>query len=125
MMRRPPRSTLFPYTTLSRSGRAAIPPLSEFLSDRSNPEAAVTTALLGIKEIAARHPECRAECIGILVRTLEPQAETDPSIGGFAVSALIDLQAVEAVDALRGAFHPGGGGIFVAWGPGNGRGAGG
>jgi hypothetical protein len=86
-------------------GQAAIRPISEFLSDRSNPEAAVSTALLGIKEIAARHPECRAECVGILVRMLESQAEMQPSIGGFAVSALIELQAVEAIDAIRDAFR--------------------
>jgi SEC-C motif/PBS lyase HEAT-like repeat len=86
-------------------GQAAIAPLSEVLSDRSTPEAAVSTALLGIKEIAARHPECRAECVGILVRTLEPQAETDPTIRGLAVSALIDLGAVEAIDAIRDAFR--------------------
>jgi hypothetical protein len=86
-------------------GQAAIRPISEFLSDRSNPEAAVSTALIGIKEIAARHPECRAECVGILVRMLEAQAEMQPSIGGFAVSALIELQAVEAIDAIRDAFR--------------------
>jgi hypothetical protein len=86
-------------------GQAAVRPISEFLSDRSNPEAAVSTALIGIKEIAARHPECRSECVGILVRTLEPQAEMDPLIGGLAVSALIDLRAVEAIDAVRDAFR--------------------
>jgi hypothetical protein len=80
-------------------------PISEFLSDRSSPESAVSTALLGIKEIAARHPECRAECVGILVRMLEPQAKTDPVIGGFAVLALIDLEAVEAIDVIRDAFR--------------------
>jgi hypothetical protein len=86
-------------------GQAAIRPVSEFLSDRSNPEAAVSTALIGIKEVAARHPECRAECVGILVRMLESQAEMQPSIGGFAVSAVIELQAVEAIDAIRDAFR--------------------
>ena len=86
-------------------GQAAIPPISEFLSDRSNPELAVSTALFGIKEIAARHPECRTECVGILVRMLESQAEMDPSIGGFVVSALIDLRAVEAIDVIRDAFR--------------------
>src|SRR5690242_2411085 len=86
-------------------GQAAIAPLAAFLSDRSSPELAVSTALLGIKEIAARHPECRAECVGVLVRMLEPGAETDPTIAGFAVSALIDLGAVEAIDAIRDAFR--------------------
>ena len=95
-------------------GQAAIPPISEFLSDRSNPELAVSTALFGIKEIAARHPECRTECVGILVRMLESQAEMDPLIGGIAVSALIDLQAVEAIDVIRDAFHRGAVDISIA-----------
>src|SRR4051794_11719850 len=92
-------------TVFGMIGQAAIAPISEFLSDRSSPESAVSTALLGIKEIAARHPECRAECLGILVRMLEPQAKTDPVIGGFAMSALIDLGAVEAIDVIRDAFR--------------------
>lgn len=86
-------------------GQAAIPPLSAFLSDRSNPEPVVSTALTGVKEIAAQHPECRAECVGILVRMLEPQAEAVPTVSGFAVWALIDLEAVEAIDAIRDAFR--------------------
>jgi hypothetical protein len=86
-------------------GQAAISPLAEFLSVRSNPEWAASTALLGIKDIAARHPECRAECVGILAQMLERQATTDPTIAGLAVSALIDLGAVEAIDAIRDAFR--------------------
>src|SRR3954469_3591956 len=58
-------------------GQAAISPLSAFLVDRSNPDLVVSTALSGIKEIAARHPECRAECVSILMRLLEPQAEME------------------------------------------------
>jgi hypothetical protein len=86
-------------------GQAAISPLSAFLSDRSNPEPVVSTAIAGIKEIATRHPECRAECVGPLARLLEPGAETDPTISGLAVWALIDLGAVEAIDAIRDAFR--------------------
>lgn len=86
-------------------GQTALPPISEFLSARSNPGSAVATAIFGIKEVAARYPECRAECLGILVRMLEPQAEVDPSIGGCVVSALIDLGTVEAIDVIRDAFR--------------------
>ena len=86
-------------------GPAAIAPLAAFLSDRSNPELAVSTALLGVRDIAARHPECRAECVGVLVRMLEPGAEADPTLAGSAVSALIDLGAGEAIEAIRDAFR--------------------
>jgi hypothetical protein len=86
-------------------GPAAIPHVAGFLSDRSNPRFQVSTAIEGLKEIAERHPECRAECVGILARTLERHADTDRSINGFAVSALIDLAAVEVIDTMREAFR--------------------
>jgi hypothetical protein len=85
-------------------GPAAIPHIAGFLSDRSNPRSSVSTAIEGLKEIAERHPECRAECVGILARTLE-QRDADRVINGFAVSALIDLAAVEVIDTMREAFR--------------------
>jgi Protein of unknown function (DUF1186) len=86
-------------------GRAAIPHIERFLSDRSNPTFPVATAIEGLKEIAERHPDCRTECVNILARTLEQNADGDRSINGFAVSALIDLAAVEVIDAMREAFQ--------------------
>ena len=86
-------------------GPAAIPHIARFLSDRSNPTWAVATAIEGLKEIAERHPDCRTECVGILARTLEPHADANGSINGFVVSALIDLAAVEVIDAMREAFR--------------------
>jgi hypothetical protein len=76
--------------------------LSGFLSDRSNPTLPVCTAIEGLKEIAERHPECRAECVGILARTLEWHAETDQVVNGFAISALIDLAATTERRGLAG-----------------------
>jgi hypothetical protein len=86
-------------------GRAAIPHIERFLSDRSNPTFPVATAIEGLKEIAERHPDCRTECVNILARTLEQHADADRSINGFVVSALIDLAAVEVIDAMREAFQ--------------------
>jgi hypothetical protein len=86
-------------------GRPAIPRIERFLSDRSNPTFPVVTAIEGLKEIAERHPNCRTECVNILARTLEQHADADGSINGFAVSALIDLAAVEVIDAMREAFR--------------------
>jgi hypothetical protein len=85
-------------------GSAAIPHIAGFLSDRSNSRFSVCTAIEGLKEIAGRHPVCRAECVAILARTLE-RAETDQVINGFAISALIDLAAVEVIDTMREAFR--------------------
>src|SRR2546430_12457189 len=38
MIRRPPRSTLFPYTTLFRSERAAQPPVGGDDNERNSPD---------------------------------------------------------------------------------------
>jgi hypothetical protein len=86
-------------------GPAAIPHIVGFLSDRSNPTSAAITAIDGIKEIAERHAKCRAECVDILARTLDQHPRANRSINGFAISALIDLAAVEAIDAMRQAFR--------------------
>jgi hypothetical protein len=56
-------------------GPAAFPHIAGFLADRSNPKFPVSTAIEGLKKIAERHPECRAECVGILARTLEWHAD--------------------------------------------------
>jgi SEC-C motif len=86
-------------------GRPAIPHIERFLSDRSTPTFPVATAIEGLKEVAERHPDCRTDCVNILTRVLEQDADADGSINGFAVSALIDLAAVEAIDAMREAFR--------------------
>jgi hypothetical protein len=86
-------------------GPPAIPHIARFLSDRSNPTFPAVTAIEGLKKIAKLHPDCRTECVGILARTLEQHADADGSINGFAVSVLIDLAAVEVIDAMREAFR--------------------
>jgi hypothetical protein len=86
-------------------GSAAIPHIVGFVSDRANTTRAVATALSGLREIAARNPEYRGECIDTLARRLEPHSDTDAAINGFAVAALMDLHAVESIDAIRDAFR--------------------
>jgi hypothetical protein len=88
-------------------GPAAIPLITGVLVDPANPPFAVNTAMSGIKEIAVRHPAYRDECVGILVAMLEASRHTDPSASGFVVSALLDLTAVETIDAIRDAFRRG------------------
>jgi hypothetical protein len=86
-------------------GPPAIPHIARFLSNQSNTTFPVAAAIEGLKEIAERHSDSRVECVGILARTLEQHADADASINGFAVSALIDLAAVEAIDVMREAFR--------------------
>jgi hypothetical protein len=86
-------------------GSPAIPHIERFLSDRSSPTFPAITAIEGLKEIAKRHPDCRTESVNVLARTLGQHTDADESINGFAVSALIDLGAVEVIDAIREAFR--------------------
>jgi hypothetical protein len=90
---------------LGMIGSAAIPHIAGYVSDRTNPTRPVAIALSGLREIAERNPDCRGECIDILVRRLELHSDVDASINGFAVSALIDLHAVESIDTIRDAFR--------------------
>ena len=90
---------------LGMIGPAAIPHIAAYLSDRSNPEWAAATAMSGLNAIVGRHSECRGESIGIVTRLLEPHPDANPTTTGFAVSALIDLHAVEEIDTIRDAFR--------------------
>jgi hypothetical protein len=95
-------------------GRPAIPHIERFLSDWSSPTFPVAAAVEGLKEIAERHPDCRTECVNILARTLGQNADADRSINGFVVSALIDLAAVEVIDAMRECVQRNSVGISIA-----------
>jgi len=86
-------------------GPAAIPPIATYLSNGKNPESPAGTAIAGLNAIAARHADCRGECIGVLARVLERHADINRTTNGWAVSALIDLHAVEATDTIRDAFR--------------------
>jgi HEAT repeat protein len=86
-------------------GAAAIAPVATFIRDQSNSTFPAATAILGLKEIARGHPACRGECIDVLVRLLGQRGDTHPTLKGCAVSALIDLEAVEAIDVIRDAFR--------------------
>src|SRR3989475_9383247 len=61
MIRRPPRSTLFPYTTLFRSELVARPDVREFLVTRAL-EVVPSDALA--KQLAALSPE---ELVGLMI----------------------------------------------------------
>src|SRR2546425_10001557 len=102
MIRRPPRSTLFPYTTLFRSGGAegAVQDLLEGRArDRPGHPAAFDLVQIGAPQLGvvrqkevARDP--RAE------RALGPFAEADRFEIGLPVRGAPDLRLHEPGDAL-------------------------
>jgi hypothetical protein len=85
-------------------GPGAIPHVTDFLADRSVTTEPLITAIKCLKEIAERNPPSRNECIGLLAHRLNCGAENDPTVNGFLISALIDLEAVETIDMIRHAF---------------------
>ena len=94
-------------TAFGLIGAAAIPMLADFLNDPSVQTTPATIAMYGLNKIAARHPEHRATCIGILVHGLQTPVDRNPSTLGFAVGALLNMGAVEAIDPIREAFRQG------------------
>jgi SEC-C motif len=85
-------------------GPGAIPHVTDFLADQSVTTEPLITAIRCLVEIAERNPPSRNECIGILARRLKCGAENHPTVNGFLISALIDLEAVETIGVIRQAF---------------------
>jgi hypothetical protein len=92
-------------TVFGMIGPPAIAPIAGFLQERSLPWLAVSLATEGLTEITNRFPEYHNECVGILIRLLEHCADLDSIAVGCAISGLLDLKAVESIDAIREAFR--------------------
>ena len=92
-------------TVFGMIGPSAIAPIAGFLQERSLPWLAVSLATEGLTEITNRFPEYHNECVGILIRLLEHCADLDSIAVGCAISGLLDLKAVESIDAIREAFR--------------------
>ena len=80
-------------------GPSTLPLLANFLADRTNSEYGLAVGTSAVSTVGERTPACRDECIDILVRMLDPASGIDPSTSGFVASSLLDLKAVEAIDA--------------------------
>jgi hypothetical protein len=85
-------------------GPAAIPALATYLLDKEHGLWARVAAASGMRKIAERHPEARADCVAALTRALEPFADNDPALNGSLVSDLVDLKAVESAAVIERAF---------------------
>jgi hypothetical protein len=92
-------------TVFGMIGPGVISPIAAFLRDRSIAWMPASIASGGLTEVVRRHPECRNECVAILTGLLERAADMDPTANGFAISSLLDLAAVEAIDTIREAFR--------------------
>ena len=99
---------------LGMIGPVAIPAIAAYLSDRRHSEWSAGKAIRGVMTIVKRHPESRDTGIAILIGQLQPHKDENPTTSGLAVAALIDLNAVEAIDPIREAFGRGAVDISIA-----------
>lgn len=86
-------------------GPAAIPAIAMFLAEPNAASYAAATAMAGLREIVDRHPTCRGACIEVLLKVLQPRVDADPTVNGFAIATLLDLEAAEAIEVMREAFR--------------------
>jgi hypothetical protein len=94
-------------TVFGMIGPAAIPALAAVIADPAAGWLPSSVAGGGLAEIGTRHPESREECVGLLVRALERNTGRDPEIVGDIAGDLLQMKAVEAIDAIREAFRVG------------------
>ncbi len=88
-------------------GPAAMAPLAAYLADRSHLEWSMVAAMSGVAAIVERHPEYRDIGIEIVAKMLPQRRNESKVVIGAAVSRLVELRAVEAIDAIRAAFRRG------------------
>jgi len=92
-------------TVFGMIGPEAIAALDAFFVEDDVEEIALTMLTSAYVEIGKRHPESRAACVDALQRFLARDDDVNPQVNGFLVSALLDLDAREALDAMRAAFE--------------------
>src|ERR1039458_2668826 len=80
MIRRPPRSTLFPYTTLFRSMLLPVVPEVKWVSAPSVPRMAMVTSLWKMNGELVRSTETTAA--GGIVKSTQPMAGAGTGGGG-------------------------------------------
>jgi hypothetical protein len=86
-------------------GPATIEPIQAFIATAWNdPERPAGTGIAALKQVADHNPDTRDRCIGIFAELLTTHDGLNHWEKGCIVSALLDLKAVEAIDAIRAAF---------------------
>jgi HEAT repeat protein len=89
---------------LGMIGPAAVPKVAEYLADPLHGLWARVAAAHSLAEVGQRHPGARDDCVAVLSDTLEDFTNHDPTLNGFLISFLVDLQAIEAAPLMESAF---------------------
>jgi hypothetical protein len=89
---------------LAALGPGTLPAIEGYVRDDSREESCRYVVVEAFPKIAGAHPEARGRCIAILTAQLDRHDPGVPSLNGFIVSALIDLEAEEAAPSIEAAF---------------------
>ena len=88
-------------------GPAALPELIAGLHDPTKDSYTRWLMADCLVRMASDHPACRDECVSALTRELESGSRNPGHLNGGIVSALMDLEAVEAGSVMERAFAAG------------------
>lgn len=91
--------------TLACFGADAIGPVAAAARDQRHGFGARLFLLVALEKTALRFPEHRSRLVAVLVDMLKYARYTDPDLNGGVVGALVQLNAVEALPAIRAAFE--------------------
>jgi hypothetical protein len=92
---------------LGMIGPAAVSGLADYVLASTEGLWARVAAAHALAEAGQRHPEIRDDCVAALIRALEGFPTHDPTLNGFLISFLADLDAVEAAPLMEKAFDVG------------------
>lgn len=88
-----------------RIGQAALAPLGAYLDDRSRSKWGHSLAVRSLGKIGQQHPQLRDEVVALLSDLLHHAEQYDELACSFAMDALVELEAIEALPAIRRAFE--------------------
>jgi len=85
-------------------GQPAIASLKEFLADHRHSLFPRIGAAHGLAEVAQQHGECRTECVAALTDQLRIFPQNNPTLNGYLISFLVELEADESAAEMEAAF---------------------
>ena len=86
-------------------GPAAVPALSAALATGTLRSSPACILMDGLVKIGMGYPGHRDACIAAITYVLDRADNNDPETNGWAISTLMDLKAIEAIDTIREAFR--------------------
>lgn len=89
---------------LAALGPGVLPSCESYLKDDAREESCRYVVAEAFRKIADAHPEARGRCIEILTGQLDRHDRSVPTLNGFIVGTLLDLEAEEAAPSIEAAF---------------------